>query len=190
MKYNLPAIIVASVLAVFLFGVALFDHRPTVLAQSPAVIHTGEATLPPDMGDMVGVIDEYGVHIPTPPSKFELALRHFGVPLAPASYANMSKPMIGYSVQEWSFLGMPFGWTKNDGDVVYVTYDSGVNYAPMWPERWAEINKLNGRDVTAITIRPFWNHTWGWLYVLGWLFAGWLYQRGNARRREELGLID
>ena len=190
MKYNLPAIIVASVLAVFLFGVMLFGHRPIVLAQSPMVMHVGSAKIPPSMGDIIGVIDNYGVHVPTPPSKFELALAHWGFRPMRGSYDNMSEPMIGYSVQEWTFLGLPFGWTKNDGNVVYVTNDWGRLYAPMWPERWEEINKLNGRDVNAVMVRPFWAHAWGWLYVLGWLFAGWLYQRGNARRREELGLID
>lgn len=190
MKYQLPTMVLAGVLIVFLFCTALFGHRPIVLAQSPAVMHIGSATIPAELGDMIGVIDEYGVHVPRPPSKFDLALAHWGFRQAPASYGNMTVPAVGYSVQEWTFLGLPFGWSKSDGDVLYVTNDWGKLYAPLYPETWEAINKANGRDVTRAAIVPFWNHAWGWLFVLGLGLVFWLWQRGNARRREALGLID
>jgi len=194
MKYQLPTIVVASVLVVSLFLIALFGHRPIVLAQSPAVMHVGSATIPPELGDMIGVIDEYGVHVPLPPSKADLALAHWGMLAGfrpqPASYANMTAPAVGYSVQEWTFLGLPFGWSKSDGNVLYVSNDWGKLYAPMYPKTWETINKANGRDVTKATIYPFWNHTWGWLFVLALGLVAWLWRRGTARRREDLGLID
>jgi len=194
MKYYLPFWLAATAMALMLLGSIFFSGRFIVLSDPPVIAHLSAVKIPPELGDMVGVLDEYGVHLQRRRSRVEIALtnaqRLSGAQLEPSSYGNMTEPMIGYSIREWGFLGMPFGWKREYGTVLYVKNDWGMLYSELKPGAWDVINKANGRDVTRDGFFPFWNHIWGWLFILGLIGAWWLWQRGNDRRREDLGLID
>lgn len=194
MGHYTPFRIAAALMVVMLVGSILFSGRFIVLSDRPTVVYLSAIKMAPEAGDLVGELDDYGVHMRHERSKFVEMLRSantmLGHPPRPDSFDNMTAPMMGYSVREWSFMGMPFGWKTDMGPVLYVNNDWGVIYGQLRPKALEEINKANGRDVTQVTIYPFWIHTWGWLFVLGAIGTWWLWNRGNQRRREELGLID
>ncbi|MCW3845887.1 hypothetical protein OF829_01445 [Sphingomonas sp. LB-2] len=199
MGHFLPFRLVTGVLVLIWIAALLGTARPIVLMSSPTIDYIGEAKVPPEVGDMTKLLDDYGVHTPRPHTKFEIMLAAantvLGHPPRADTWEEMTKikatPAVGNAVREWSFLGLPFGWvSEEDPAVMFVRNDWGIVYTGLKPGAWEMVNKANGRDVTKAALYPFWTHTWGWLMVLGGLFAGWLWNRGNARRREELGLID
>lgn len=184
--------VTAFVLA--LVSAVLFSERYIVLQSRPAIGHLASVKIPPELGDTIGALDDYGVHMQRERSKFENMLRAantiLGHPPKPDSFDNMTAPAIGYSIREWAFLGMPFGYSTEYGHVLYVRNDWGVIYSPLTDGGWAQLDKANGRDLRAGNFFPFWLHIWGWGVVLLGLLTVWLWHRGNVRRREALGLID
>ena len=198
MGHYTPFKVAAAVMIATLVGSILFAERSIILTRRLTIVHVSDIkTIPTELGDLTGQLDEYGVHTRDDRSKFVQMLNAantmLGHPPRPASFDHMTKPAAGRFVLEWNFLGMPFGWTSEAPeyrDVIYVRNDWGWLYTPIKPQAWEMINKANGRDVRAMTIHPFWAHIWGWLYVLGLLVTWGLWNRGNVLRREELGLID
>jgi hypothetical protein len=198
MGHYTPFRIAAGLMIAFLVGAILFADRSIILTQRLTITHVSDIPkIPPELGDLVAQLDDYGVHTRDDHTKFMQMLwaanTMLGHPPKPASFDNMTKPAAGRFVLEWNFLGMPFGWSSQErqySDVIYVRNDWGWLYTPIKPQAWEMINKANGRDVREIAIYPFWNHTWGWLFVLGLIGTWLLWNRGNVRRREELGLID
>ncbi|MBO9714670.1 hypothetical protein [Sphingomonas sp.] len=193
-KRLLPFKIVVGVLALVLLYGLLGSPRYWVLHDQPVVAHMRAIKVPSELGDLTGEILAGGVQVRNRTSKAEQFLRVFraahGQTVAPASFANMTAPAVGYSIREIGFFGMPFGWYREYGDVVYVRNDWGTIYGPLEPPAMAAVNKANGGDVTQGNLFPFWNHCWGWLWVAGLGLALWLWHRAQVKRREELGLID
>ena len=191
---NLPFKLVVGALVVIVAGSILFSERFIVLQNRPAIAHLSSVRIPPELGDSIGALDSYGVHLRREHSKFETMLRAantmLGHPPAPDSFANMTEPALGYSVREWSFLGLPFGYSTEYAHVLYVRNDWGTIYSPLTPQGWEMLDKANKRDLKTGNLFPFWMHLWGWGVVLLGLGALWLWHRGNVRRREEYGLID
>lgn len=189
-----PFKLLIGVLTLVLLWALFGSERLWVLNSRPMIIHRTSIKIPPQMTDLIAAIDYYGVHLPREPSKAERALRNLlnlnGIAAPIDSFDHMTDPAMGYSVREWGFVGMPFGYTTEEGPVVYVRNDWGTLYSPLTEKGIAQLNAANGRDVTKGGIYPFWTHLWGWAFVFGLGLAGWLWSRGNARRREELGLID
>ncbi|ATY32665.1 hypothetical protein CVN68_12335 [Sphingomonas psychrotolerans] len=88
------------------------------------------------------------------------------------------RPRYGYSVREWTFLGMPFGWWTEYGYVLYAEDRYELVEVPLADSVAARFRKEVGRDMGQGFFFPFWAHAWGWLYY-----------RSVVRRRAELGLI-
>lgn len=191
---NLPFMLAAAALILAIVGAVLFSERYIVLQNRPAIGHLGSVKIPAEFTDTVGELDSFGVHLRRERSKFENMLRSantlLGHPPKPDSFDNMTEPMLGYSVREWAFLGMPFGYSTEYGDVLYVRNDWGTIYSPLRDEGWAMLEKANGGDPRKGKLFPFWLHSWGWGVVLLGLLTLFLWHRGNVRRREALGLID
>lgn len=182
--------IVAGLLLVTLAAAMIFGNRPWALANQPMVTHLRAIKLPKDV-DFVYELDSYGLHVQQSWSPWERLVEvtkvMHGVPMRQPTFRDMTEPALGSSIREVSFFGMPFGWYRDMGDVVYVRNDWGAIYAPLVPATLARVNKENGGDVTQGNIFPFWLHLWGWLWIAG---LGLLWHRANVRRREALGLID
>ncbi len=185
--------LVAGVLAILLLYALILSDRYWVAASRPTVDALAEVKVPPELGDMISAIDDYGVHIERVPSKVEqyIAIKRaqYGVAQGAASHANMSAPRLGYSVRETTFLGMPFWYTAEYGHVLYFNSDWGVVAAPLNDLGFAALDKANGRDMRATSMIPWWSHLWGWLFVAGLGLAIWLWHRRTVRWRTENGLI-
>lgn len=190
---DLPLKLVAGALVLVLLWAMLGSERYLVLSNRPMIVHLTDIKTGPEMGDLVAELDSYGVHLPRQPGKFErfaiASLVANGGTLKPASFDHMSAPAIGYSVREWGFFGMPFGFYTEYGHVLYVRNDWGTIYAPLTPEGIEKVNRTNGRDVTRGAFYPYWAHLWGWAFVAGLGLAVYLWLRRAARRREEEGII-
>lgn len=185
--------LVAGALAILLLYALVFSDRYWVAASRPTVDSLGEVKVPPELGDMISAIDDYGVHIERVPSKAELylamKLAQYGVRKQIASHDNMSAPRLGYSVRETTFLGMPFWYAADYGHVLYFSSDWGVVAAPLTDIGFTALNKANGRDLRATSMIPWWSHLWGWLFVAGLGLAIWLWHRRTVRWRAENDLI-
>jgi len=175
--------------------ILLMSSRDWVLSdQHRAVADVG--ALPQGSGEMLAnlgqLVHDYGVHVPHPPTKAE-SLYQLLVLAGRAPPARITgeyaRPRYGYSVREWSFLGMPFGWYSEYGYVLYSRNRWELVETPLGPEGHAQLMQEVGRDLRQGFFFPFWAHAWGWLYVAAVALYGWLYHRSVVRRREALGLI-
>jgi hypothetical protein len=189
---DLPLKLLVGALALMLLASLTLSERYFVLSDRPMVVHIAAIKTSPEMAGMVGTLDEYGVHLRREPSKLEAVAvlgQAVNGTLKPDNFRHMTDPAFGYSVREWSFFGMPFGFYTEYGNVLYVRNDWGTIYAPLTPEGLEKVNRTNGRDVTSGNLFPFWAHLWGWVFVAGLGLAIWLWLRRSARKREEEGLI-
>lgn len=188
----LPFRIVVTVLALVLGYSMLFTPRGWILSTQPVIAHLGPIKQPADF-DLTDTLDDYGIHLVRPISPYARFMNTYkaarGV-YEPFSFGKASTPAMGYSIHEFGFFGMPFGWSTDLGDVIYVKDARETVYANLNARGLAAVNKANGRDVTEGNWFPFWAHAWGWAWVLGVGLAVWLWFRAAAKRREELGLID
>jgi hypothetical protein len=193
LKRDLPLALVGGALVLALLGALLLSDRYWVASSRPTVDALAEVKVPPELGDMLSAIDDYGIHIQRVPSKAEqyIAIKRaeYGIDAPVPSYAHMSAPKLGYSVRETTFLGMPFWYETQYGHVLFFSSDWGVVAAPLTDIGQAALDKANGRDLRATSMVPWWNHLWGWLFLAGLALAIWLWHRRTVRWREENGII-
>jgi hypothetical protein len=97
--------VLALVLAWALFG----SERLWVLNSRPMVVHRSDIRIPPEMTDLIGTLDGYGIHLRREPIKAEVALRNLlnlnGIAAPIDSFDHMTDPAMGYSVREWGLSG-------------------------------------------------------------------------------------
>jgi hypothetical protein len=180
-----------AVLAVVL----LMSNRGWFLSdQTRAVADVAE--LPQGSGkilsDLERIVTWYGVHVPHERTKaqqlYQLLVLAGKAPPAQIK-SDYQRPRYGYSVREWSFLGMPFGWYTEYGYVLYSNSREELVETPLIDAGHDALMQEVGRDLRKGFFFPFWAHAWGWLYVAAVALFGWLYYRAAERRREELGII-
>jgi hypothetical protein len=180
-----------AVLAVIL----LMSNRGWFLSDQHRAV-ADVAGLPEGSGEILSnlprIVDSYGVHVPHAPTKAQqlyqvLVLAGRAPPARLAE--NYQRPRYGYSVREWSFLGMPFAWYSEYGFVLYSNDRWELVETPIIESGHAMLMKEVGRDLRQGFFFPFWAHAWGWLYIAGVALFGWLYHRSIVRQREELGIL-
>lgn len=188
--------IVAGVLIAALPIILLVSDRHWFLSdQHRAVAHV--ADIPADaqgalLANLEAIVASQGIHVVREPSKAERLHPFFvAAGLVPPERSGIAKEPLryGYSVREWSFLGMPFGWYEEFGFLVYTRNRWELVMAPLVPAADAELHKEVGRDLRQGFFFPFWAHAWGWLYVALLAFWGWLHHRNIVRWREAQGII-
>jgi hypothetical protein len=182
-------------LIVALVVILLMSSRDWFLSDQHRAV-ADVAMLPEGSGEVLSnlerLVDRYGVHVPHPPTKaqrlYQILVLAGRAPPARLS-ADYQRPRYGYSVREWSFLGMPFGWYSEYGFVLYSDSRWELVETPLIEAGHAMLMKEVGHDLRKGFFFPFWAHAWGWLYVAGVALWGWLYHRAIVRRREELGIL-
>ena len=193
LKKDLALKLVACALLLTLVASLLLSDRYWVLASRSMIDDVAEVKVPPELGDMISQIDDYGLHVRREPSKLtrylDMERARLGLEAPVPSYANMSAPKLGYSVREMTFLGMPFWASPEYGHVLFFSSDWGAVAAPLNEHGFAQLDKANGRDLRATSLIPWWRHLWGWLFVLGLALALWLWHRRTVRWREENDII-
>lgn len=187
----LPFGVLSAVLLFVLLTSMMFGNRAIILGERPVISHLGEIRQPTDF-DLPAILDGYGLHVVQPVSLVEAQLwqvgRLFGL-YRPWREGEATPPAAGRSIKEFGFFGMPFGWKTDMGNVVYSRTDSTVVYFQL-NERGTEfLTKANGGDIYADKWFRFWQHTWGWLWVLGLAIAIRIWLGIQAQRREEQGYI-
>lgn len=175
--------------------ILLMSNRGWFLSdQTRAVADVAE--LPQGSGEILSnlerIVDGYGVHVPHEPTKAQKLYRVLVLAgkAPPAQIkSEYQRPRYGYSIREWSFLGMPFAWYSEYGYVLYSNDRYELVETPLIDAGHEMLMKEVGRDLRKGFFFPFWAHAWGWLYLAGVALFGWLYHRSAVRRREELGII-
>jgi hypothetical protein len=188
--------ILAGVLIVALPVILLLSERDWVLSDQHKAV-ADVAAIPANasgalVSDLDRIVDYFGVHVPHPSTKAEQLYQILALAgrVPPAVHApDYQRPRYGYSIREFSFLGMPFGWFSEYGYVVYTRDRWQLVEAPLNEDGAARLRKEIGRDLGAGFFFPFWAHAWGWLYVAGVALWGWLQFRWLKRQREEAGII-
>lgn len=192
MAHKILAALLIVALAVFI----LVSGRSLVLGNRETVadvmaIPEGKTEI---LSSLETIVDDYGVHMLHAPTKAELLYRTLAaagrMPIAaePAKHVTQ-RPRYGYSIIEYSLFGMPFGWSANEGYVLYTDDRDELVTAKLTDYAEAKFRQELGRDPAEGFIFPFWAHMWGWAYVAAIGLWIWLYLRHAQRRREELGMI-
>lgn len=175
--------------------ILLFSNRDWVLSDQRRAV-ADVAAIPEGQGPILARLSDIvalqGVHVPRTPSKAEqlyrlLVLSDRAPP--PRVDFDARRPRYGYSLREWSFLGMPFGWWNEMGYVLYAEDRYELVEVSLTDSAAAAFQAEVGRDLRQGFFFPFWAHAWGWLYVAGVALYGWLHHRSVARRREQLGIL-
>lgn len=188
--------IIAGVLIVALAVILLMSDRHWFLSdQHRSAAHV--ADIPPEAkGELISnlerLVQYQGVHVIREPTKAESLYRLLVLAgrAPPARISSEHEPLrYGYSVREWSFLGMPFAWYEEFGYVVYTRNRWELVMGPLIPEADAELHKEVGRNLKQGFFFPFWQHIWGWLYVALLALWGWLTHRKILKWREAEGII-
>ena len=181
-------------LIVVLAVILLMSNRDWVLSDQHRAV-ADIAALPEGQGEILSDLERivgYGVHVPREPTKaqklYQFLVLAGRVPPAQLGTAY-ERPRYGYSVREWTFLGMPFAWYTEYGFVLYSNNRWELVETPLIDAGHEMLMKEVGRDLRQGFFFPFWAHAWGWLYVAAVALYGWLYHRATVRRREELGII-
>ncbi len=182
-------------LIVVLAVILLMSNRDWVLSDQHRAV-ADVAALPQGSGRVLSnleyLVREYGVHVLRTPTKaqrlYQLLVLAGRAPPAQLSSAYQG-PRFGYSIREWSFLGMPFGWYTEYGFVLYSEDRWELVETPLIEAGNEQLMQEVGRDLRQGFFFPFWAHAWGWLYVAAVALWGWLYHRSVVQRRAELGLI-
>ena len=101
-------------LIVVLAVILLMSNRDWVLSDQHRAV-ADIAALPEGQGEILSdlerIVRGYGVHVPREPTKaqklYQILVLAGGVPPAQIE-TDYERPRYGYSVREWTFLGMPF----------------------------------------------------------------------------------
>ncbi|MDT8759945.1 hypothetical protein MZO42_14680 [Sphingomonas psychrotolerans] len=191
----MPVKLFGGALIVALVVILLMSPRDWVLSDQRRAV-ADVAALPEGSGKVLSnleyLVGQYGVHVPHTPTKaqqlYQILVLAGRVP--PARLASSyQRPRFGYSIREWSFLGMPFGWYSEYGFVLYSNDRRELVETPLIEAGNEQLMQEVGRDLRQGFFFPFWAHAWGWLFVAAVGLWGWLYHRSVVRQREELGLI-
>jgi hypothetical protein len=94
---------------------------------------------------------------------------------------------LGWSYREISFLSLPLWAYSEHGLVTYLEEPSGYKIAILMPQQVQLLEDLTGKDYSGRSF-AFWKHVWGWLIVLAFAAAFFLFLREEARKREEEGI--
>lgn len=188
--------ILAGLLIVALPVILLLSERDWFLSDQHKAVADVAAIPANSSGKLLSnldhIVEYFGVHVPHPPTKAEQLYQLFVLAgrAPPANHAPVyQRPRYGYSIREFSFLGMPFGWFSEYGYVLYTKDRWELVEAPLNDDGAAMLRQEVGRDLGQGFFFPFWAHAWGWLYLAGVALWGWLQYRWLERRREEAGII-
>lgn len=170
-------------LVIFLAGALLGSERGFMASNRAVTTEVADIKLPEEFGSPHSYISNYGAHYARQRSPIEQALK------GAFAERKTSEPMVGYSVREVTFLGMPFAYYTEMGWVLYYTGEHGIVSMPLNDRGIAMVNKALGRDVRQGFFYPFWWHAWGWLFIAG--VALWIYLRHRyiVDKREAEGMI-
>jgi len=176
-----------GLVVIWFWAALLLSEKPLVIGRTPLVMQGQEMPariLPPDYLDS---LDQYGLH--------QIKLGH--PPLigggrrtfeAVGETAPRGTPTrLGYSIVETDIIGMPFWYTRNIGPVIYYETKDEFVCAPVTDDYFRQL-KIPAPRLDSLHW-PWWNHIWGWLYVLALAATGWLAWRVNEGKREALGII-
>lgn len=177
-----------GVYVIVLIATIGLSERPIPIGNSPWVM---PGTPIPKGSGRVGIatmLDDYGVHIPKFAHVPLLVQRAGLTPVAAAPNAADAALAFGYSIVETDILGLPFWFRTDEGHVIY--YETPGDYVTV------EASDYNLKATGILATTPlasqrfaWWEHLWGWLFVVA---AGGtaLFELGALRRRREAeGLI-
>lgn len=158
----------------------LFSGRPVLPANTPRV---DEVEILPDGPRMEEVrrYTEYGSGL-LPYNRAEQEARSLRSPEA------RPELKLGWSFREISFIGLPLWAYREYGLVTYLEEPAGYQIAILMPKQVELLEELTGHDYAGRSF-AFWKYMWGWLIVLAFAAAFFLFLREEARKREEEGII-
>jgi len=189
MKISEMRDIVMAVVVIALLAALLFSPRYWVAQSRSTISHVADLPKDRELPEFVDMVWLAGVHVAHQRSKAEQAARLNG-PVADTRFTlEDEEPRLGYSVREFSMLGMPFAYWTEGGYALYTRSPSETRLMPLNEAGIAELNEAAGEDLTAGFVYPFWKHLWGWLVVAGVALWALLRHMAILRQRAELGMI-
>jgi len=187
--------VLIGVFALATVSVIALSDRPLIIGSRSWVLPGNPMPSGVGPADFASVIDEYGVHIPKLHHRplFAVAAR---VPDAdPAEPVRIAADSVrpsalrfGYSVRELDILGMPFVPHKEYGHLIY--YETPYEFvgAQATDDYLKQVKIPTAKPLNDWDY-PYWQHMWGWVWLVGLIGIG-LFELGALRRRREaLGLI-
>lgn len=93
-------------------------------------------------------------------------------------------PRIGYSYRELSILRVPIWGHADQGIVLFLEMPEGYYFVPLDEAQVRALDRVLGTSYADYRF-PFWEHLWGWLFLLGLIVWTILHLRAGARLAEE-----
>jgi hypothetical protein len=184
-----PQIALAIILvAVFLAAQALSD-RPQLPLKRPWIDHVADLPANADR-------DRYTEYVYATTARFPTGRRLTVARLAErpkdrsaADWYRDNPAKLGYSINEYVALSMPFFASKDFGYTLYVDNDSDMSFAPLDDDGLKLLrNEVKAPVGEGFTLR-WWNHMWGWLPLLSLIGIVVLELRRGAIKRRQSGIL-
>lgn len=160
----MPVKLFGGALIAALVVILLMSPRDWVLSDQRRAV-ADVAAIPEGQGEILANLPEIvaaqGVHVPRGLTKAEQLYRLLVLTgRAPPSRIDFDaqRPRFGYSIREWSFLGMPFGWWSEYGYVLYAEDRYEMVEVPLTEEAAARFRDEVGHDLAQGFFFPFWAH--------------------------------
>lgn len=161
-----PQIVLAIILvAVFLAAQGSSD-RPQLPLKRPWIDHVADLPAGADR-------DRYTEHVYATTASFPTGRRLTLTRLADlrkkrseVDWYRDNPAKLGYSINEYVALSMPFFATRDFGYTLYVDNDSEMEFGPLDDEGLKRLrDEVKAPIGEGFTFR-WWNHVWGWVPVL------------------------
>lgn len=165
-----------------IFLVLFTSNRPLIIGNLPNVVAGTRIPLDKARSDATRILDDEAIHV--------MKMRHAPLILQRLGLARdevvvdetAPRPLaFGYSILENDVLGMPFWFRADNGYVIYDETPDEFRVVPVSPENLKALG-ITQPDTMPTWQMPWWQHLWGWLFVLAAIGLG-LFQLGAIRRR-------
>lgn len=185
-----PQIVLAVILVGVFLAAQLFSDRPQLPLKRPWIDHV--ADLPANADKMKYTEFVYNTTASFPTGRrltvSKLYERPAGQPTSDWYRENPAK--LGYSIDEYVALSMPFFATRDHGYTLYVDNYGEMSFAPLKEDEGLKLlrEELKAPIGEGFTFR-WWNHMWGWIPLLSLIGIIVLEGRRARIKRMQSGIL-
>ena len=180
--------VLLGMLVLGVVAVLLLSDRPLIIGDRAWVMPGDEIPAGKGPANFNRSLDTFGVHIIKARHRPSFAPKTALPAEREQSYELPTTLRFGYSIIETDILGMPFVPRKDFGHVIYMETPTEFIAAPITDDYLKQM-KFPADKPLGLLGFPWWNHLWGWLFVIAAIGIGWFELGALRRRREALGMI-
>lgn len=179
-----------GMLVVALVAVELLSSRPLNATSALRVLPVADIPARADLSQLRRFVDAYAFMVIEPRRQLNFLSAATMTPPTTAPVAVPDDtPRLGYLIREFSFLGMPIYAQRDPGFALYQKGTGAYRVLPLDRDGLDLLAKHAGSHLETGYVFPVWEHSWGWLFVIGFLGVLGLEMRARARHRDAMGIM-